>query len=46
MPDLDEFRRITHVASGVLKQHLLLVLAHQLEQLAGMGVSGETNKTG
>gem|GEM_PF-3742284 len=31
VPDLNEFRRITHVASGILNQNLQLVLAHQLE---------------
>ena len=36
--DLDEFGRIAHGAGGILEQHLLLRLAHQAEELAGLGV--------
>ena len=38
MADLDELGGIAHGAGGILKQHLLLGLAHQAEELAGLGV--------
>jgi len=38
MADLDHFRSISHGASGVLKQGLLLLRLHQAEELAGLGV--------